>query len=190
MPFSIATKDKLPLLQANAGAEAAKGFEAKAHGSDTFVAVDAIDWTNVRRGSFNYLLRQKPGPMNALGQVKFMLPNPYAVYLHDTPNRELFAKQERSFSSGCVRLAQPMELMNWLLRLDGQNLSREIGSALEKGETRTVYLNTPIPTYIVYFTAFVDDNDTVVFRRDIYGRDKILVEALRGGRDGQSGEKT
>ncbi len=83
VPYSIATQDKLPLLKANAAAEAKKGFEAKPQGSDTFVPVDVIDWKNVSARSFNYLLRQKPGDLNALGHVKFMLPN---------PNADLFAR--------------------------------------------------------------------------------------------------
>lgn len=179
VPYSIATKDKLPLLKADASAQAAKGFEAKPPGSDTFVPVDAIDWSKVTVRSFNYLLRQRAGPQNALGQIKFMLPNPYAVYLHDTANRELFAHQERSFSSGCVRLERPLELAAWLLSRENHADAQRVPAVIATGETKTIYLKRPVPTYLVYFTAFSLGDDEVTFRRDIYGRDRVLIEALR-----------
>jgi murein L,D-transpeptidase YcbB/YkuD len=180
VPFSIATKDKLPLLKADAAAEAAKGFDAKPRGSDVFVPVDAIDWSDVTPRGFDYLLRQRPGPQNALGQMKFMMPNPYSVYLHDTPSRELFGKQERSFSSGCVRLERPEALAQWLLARDGHRDAGRVADLVASGETTTIYLKTPVPVYIVYFTAFTDDDGHVAFRRDIYARDRAIVEALRG----------
>ena len=180
VPFSIATQDKLPLLKKDAASEAKKGFEAKPQGSDVFVPVDTIDWSAVTRRNFNYLLRQRPGSNNARGQMKFMLPNPHAVYLHDTPSRELFGKQERTFSSGCVRLERPRELASWLLARDGSPESGKLDALLASGETKTIYLKTPVPVYLVYFTAFVTDDGDVALRRDIYERDKVLVDALRG----------
>ncbi len=179
VPFSIATEDKLPLLKANAAAEARKGFEAKPQGSDVFVPVDAIDWSGVTKRNFSYLLRQRPGENNALGQMKFMLPNPYAVYLHDTPSRELFGRQERTFSSGCVRLEQPRAFASWLLARDRNPQAGQLDKLLASRDTTTVYLKTPVPVYLLYFTAFVADDGDVALRRDIYGRDKVLIEALR-----------
>jgi len=138
----------------------------------------------VTRGNFRHLLRQRPGPMNALGQVKFMLPNSHAVYLHDTPARELFGKQERGFSSGCVRLSRPMDLAAWILEHDGRSADvARIPQIVESGETVTIYLNKPLPTYLVYFTAFTDDAGEVVFRRDLYQRDGAIVAALRAGQE-------
>jgi len=179
VPYSIATKDKLPLLKADPAALAAQGFETKPNGSDVFVSVDAIDWQDVTPRNFNYLLRQRPGPENALGQIKFMLPNPYSVYLHDTPSRELFARQERSFSSGCIRLEQPLRLAEWLLTREHHPDADRIGRLLAAGDTQTIHLKQPMPTYIVYFTAFSLEDGEVTFRRDIYGRDRQLIEALR-----------
>jgi murein L,D-transpeptidase YcbB/YkuD len=179
VPYSIATRDKLPLLRSDAVAEAAKGFEAKPRGSDAFVSVDAIDWSGVTARNFDFLLRQRAGPENALGEVKFMMPNPYAVYLHDTPSRELFARQERSFSSGCIRLERPRDLIAWLLDRDNPAAARQVDAQLASGETYSISLEDPIPVYLVYFTAFVDDHGEVVFRRDIYGRDRVVIEALR-----------
>ncbi len=179
VPFSIATKDKLPALKKNAAAEAAKGFEVKPQGSDRFVAVDALDWSNMSARNFNVLLRQKPGPQNALGRVKFMMPNPHAVYLHDTPSRELFARQERSFSSGCIRLEQPLALARWLLSRENNPAAANLESIFAGTETRTIHLKDPVPTYLVYFTAFSLEDDSVTFRRDIYGRDAVVIAALR-----------
>ena len=180
VPFKIATEDKLPLLKSDASAETKKGFEAKPQGSDVFVPVDTIDWSGVTKRNFNYLLRQRPGENNALGQMKFMLPNANAVYLHDTPSRELFSKQERTFSSGCVRLERPRELASWLLERDNNSQAGRLDALLASNDTTTVYLKTPVPVYLVYFTAFVTDDGDVALRRDIYERDKVLVDALRG----------
>lgn len=179
VPFSIATKDKLPLLKANAAAVSANGFEAKPRGSDTFVPVDTIDWASVTNRNFDYLLRQRPGAANALGRYKFMLPNANSVYLHDTPSRELFSRQERSFSSGCVRLEQPRRLAEWLLRRERHPDAERLEALVATGDTVTIYLRNPLPAYLVYFTAFVADDGEVTFRRDIYGRDSVLVDAIR-----------
>ncbi|MEQ9397327.1 L,D-transpeptidase family protein [Haliea sp.] len=179
VPFSIATKDKLPLLQADALAEAQKGYETRPPGRDVFVPVSAIDWASVTRRSFNYLLRQQPGPQNALGSIKFMMPNPYAVYLHDTPSRELFARQERSFSSGCIRLEHPTVLAEWLLEREGHARAGHVEALMARQETLTINLRQPVPTYLVYFTAFATDSGDIAFRRDIYSRDSALIALLR-----------
>ena len=190
VPFSIATKDKLPLLQADALAEAQKGFETRPAGIDGFVPVSAIDWKPVTRRSFNYLLRQKPGPQNALGGIKFMMPNPYSVYLHDTPSRELFARQERSFSSGCIRLEEPMALAEWLLGRENHPRAGSVDALMEREETLTINLKEPVPTYLVYFTAFATDAGDIAFRRDIYSRDSALVAALRVPNETAAGSAT
>jgi murein L,D-transpeptidase YcbB/YkuD len=179
VPYSIATKDKLPLLKADAVTEAAKGFEVRLPGSDTFVAVDSVDWADVTSRNFNYLLRQKPGSHNALGKIKFMMPNRFSVYLHDTPSRELFARQERSFSSGCIRLEKPMELADWILARDRHPEKDRIREIAAAGKPHTVHLREPVPVYVVYFTAFAMGDDDVSFRRDVYERDRVLIAALR-----------
>ncbi|HKJ17106.1 MAG TPA: L,D-transpeptidase family protein [Xanthomonadales bacterium] len=179
VPFSIATRDKLPLLKSDPAPLALNGYEVRTDGSESFVTVDQINWTEVTPRSFRYLLRQRPGAANALGRIKFMLPNPYAVYLHDTPNRELFSRQERAFSSGCIRLEQPLKLAQWLLSREGNPYAKQIDNMLDSFETRTIYLAQPMPAYIVYFTAFSMEDGAVTFRRDIYGRDRLIIDALR-----------
>lgn len=182
VPYSIATKDKLPLLKKDAAALEAQGYEVRPALSENFVGVNSIDWREVIPKQFNYLLRQKPGPGNALGRIKFMLPNQFSVYLHDTPDHSLFKKQERGFSSGCIRLSDPLGLAEWVLQNDGQRATLDtIGRQLGGGETQTVYLKKSLPVLIVYFTAFTDGRDEVTFRRDLYERDDAIIEELRKG---------
>ncbi len=180
VPFRLATLDKLPLLQQDPAPLVAQGYEVRPEGEEEFRPVDTVDWSGVTRRNFRFLLRQRPGPFNALGRVKFMLPNPHDVYLHDTPDRELFERQERGFSSGCIRVSDALALARWVLANDGRDADAERVAALAAGgETTTIYLKQPLPVYLVYFTAFTDDSGTVVFRRDLYQRDGAIVAALR-----------
>ncbi|MGK2856031.1 MAG: L,D-transpeptidase family protein [Thermoanaerobaculia bacterium] len=123
-------------------------------------------------------LRQRPGPDNALGRVKFMFPNRFNVYLHDTPARELFAQSARSFSHGCIRLEKPLALAEALLRGQGWTMD-EIEAATGRSTPRTVNLEKPVPVHILYWTVWVDESGTVQFRRDLYGRDAAVLQALR-----------
>jgi murein L,D-transpeptidase YcbB/YkuD len=118
-------------------------------------------------------VRQRPGPKNALGYVKFMFPNDYNIYLHDTPNHELFGKDVRAFSHGCIRVEHPAELASWVL---GWPPSR-VEAAMHGSDNHQVDLPRKIPVYIVYFTAFVDDGH-LQFGNDLYDRDSRLVEEI------------
>ncbi len=121
-------------------------------------------------------LQQKPGPWNALGGVKLELPNPLDIYLHDTPAKLLFNKPMRAASHGCVRVQQARTLASILL---GESWTPEaVDQAIAAGETHRVFLKAPVPVYLLYMTAFTDDGGTVEFRRDIYGRDAALAQAL------------
>jgi len=121
-------------------------------------------------------LQQTPGPWNALGGVKFELPNPLDVYLHDTPAKPLFAKPLRAASHGCVRVQEARPLASILL---GESWPADaVDQAIATGETKRVFLKTVTPVYLLYLTAFTDDDGTVEFRDDIYGRDQDLAAAL------------
>jgi L,D-transpeptidase YcbB len=122
--------------------------------------------------------RQLPGRDNPLGRVKFMFPNQFDVYLHDTPADHLFAKSERDFSHGCIRLENPIDLADYLLKDDPKWTPEAIQEAIESGEQKTVSIPHPLPVHILYFTAWVDDDGTVEFRRDVYGHDAKLAAAL------------
>jgi len=137
-----------------------------------------IDWKKAKGKSFPYTIRQSPGVHNSLGLIKFMFPNKYDVYMHDTPQKELFEMNDRAFSSGCIRIQKTMELAQYLLRKKEEFTADSIQSIYEAGKTLQVILPEPIMVHIVYFTAAVDEKGTVIFRKDLYGRDKKLKAAL------------
>lgn len=181
VPRRIAVQDKLPLLRRDPAALAAQGYEARRAGSGaTMQPVDAFDWSAVTARNFDYLLRQRPGPGNALGQVKFILPNPHAVYLHDTPARELFGRGGRAFSSGCIRLEHAMALAEWVLRDQPQWTRARMDEVLASGATTNVLLRHPLPVLVLYFTAAPGPDGTIQYRPDMYGRDTALAAALAG----------
>lgn len=122
---------------------------------------------------------QRPGPGNALGQVRVVMPNPYMVYLHDTPDKHLFARQARALSQGCVRAERPLELVGRLLADDGTDTA-VIDAALATRATEEVALNRPVPVHIAYFTADADASGTVKLHPDPYGRDNRVARALSG----------
>ncbi|MGB7063239.1 MAG: L,D-transpeptidase family protein [Candidatus Zixiibacteriota bacterium] len=138
-----------------------------------------IDWSKVTARNFPYRFRQDPGPKNALGRVKFMFPNKFNVYLHDTPSPELFGKTERTFSSGCIRIEKPIDLAEYLLRDDPKWGREEILAAIGRGVEQTVQLPHPVPIHLLYWTAWADEDGSVSFRKDIYGRDRLLDQALQ-----------
>lgn len=125
-------------------------------------------------------IRQKPGGNNSLGLVKFLFPNNYDIYFHDTPNRELFTASNRSFSHGCIRLGEPKKFAQYLLRTDTAKIwkSRVIDSCMQLQKEKWVDVKKPVPVFIVYFTAWVDKNGVLNFRKDIYDHDKRMGEKL------------
>ncbi len=177
VPRIIAVKDLLPRFRRDPNFLAAKGFSIFTSGGG---AVDpaGIDWATARAAGFPYWLRQKPGPGNALGRVKFMFPNAFDVYLHDTPSRGLFSQPVRAFSSGCIRLAQPLELALKLLEANGDWNRERLRAVIASGDTRTVTLRQPVPVHLAYLTAWRGNDGSVQFRDDIYGRDRTLEAAL------------
>ena len=123
-------------------------------------------------------VRQKPGPWNSLGKVKFLFPNQYNIYLHDTPSKSLFDEQKRSFSHGCIRVADPPKLAAWVLRNDKSWTQERIQKAMNAGKEQYVSVKDTLPVYIAYFTAWVDDAGLLNFREDVYGHDKKMAARL------------
>lgn len=181
VPTTIAEQDKLPLIKANPDYLAQQGFQLlRGWGSDEQrIDPASVDWSTVTARNFPYRLRQGPGPYNALGRVKFMFPNQFSVYLHDTPARELFAETARAFSSGCIRLQRPLDLAELLLRNDPGWSRDAIDKSIAAGREQTVTLRQPIPVHLLYWTVWVDANGTIQFRDDIYGRDAPVLRELR-----------
>ncbi|MCU0538644.1 MAG: L,D-transpeptidase family protein [Desulfobacterales bacterium] len=140
---------------------------------------DAIDWNAVTAADFRYKLRKDPGPKNDLGRVKFMFPNDFNVYLHDTPSRRLFERSMRGFSSGCIRIEKPLELAAYLLQDSPAWPPEAVTAAVDSGRMRTVMLPRRIPVHLIYMTAGVDPEGRAEFRPDIYERDPVLDRALR-----------
>ena len=138
----------------------------------------SVDWSQLTPHNFSYRLRQDPGPQNALGKIKFMLPNKFAVYLHDTPSPSLFEKNQRGLSSGCIRVERPLDLAEYLLKNQDGWSRKAIEAALASGQQQVIHLSEPIPVHLLYWTAWVDRWDRVHFRDDIYDRDKPLSVAL------------
>jgi murein L,D-transpeptidase YcbB/YkuD len=125
------------------------------------------------------MVRQKPGPRNALGLIKFMFPNEFDIYLHSTPAPELFNQSRRDFSHGCIRVEKPAELAAWLLKDQPKWTLESIKAAMQSGsDNHQVNLTRPVPVVIVYLTAIVEENGEVYFYNDIYGLDGALNDAL------------
>ena len=139
-----------------------------------------IDWRSIGGKIKRYRLRQDPGPDNALGRVKFALPNRYDVYLHDTPKHELFKQEDRAFSHGCIRVNRPVELAHYLLSGDDRAWTMErIQQILDQGKRTIILLKKPVPVHILYRTVAVDPaSGAVSFFKDVYGRDALLRQAL------------
>lgn len=124
------------------------------------------------------VIRQKPGPGNALGKVKFLFPNSFNIYFHDTPSKSLFEKDKRAFSHGCIRLKEPEKMANYVLRNQPEWTPEKISEAMNSGEEKFVKVKDPIPVVITYYTAWVDEMGNLNFREDIYGHDKKLAEKM------------
>ena len=176
VPYSIATKEMLPILRRDPGHYASKGFDLLQRGQP--VPWSGIDWSRYTSGNFPYMFRQRPGETNALGRVKFMFPNKHNVYLHDTPSRSGFSKSFRALSHGCVRLSEPIKFAAEVLATKKGWSRDRIDAVLASRETTRVNLDKPLPVHLVYATAWLEENGTVHFRADVYGRDKKLYRAL------------
>jgi len=179
VPQTILREDILPRLEHGPSYLAERNMQILDRNGKP-VDVNTIDWPSVSGGNFPYILRQNPGPENALGRVKFMFPNKHAVYIHDTPSKSLFAHNERMFSSGCIRVEQPFELAELLLD-DPERWDRQgIQQVLDSRRTQRVNLKEPLPVLILYWTAEADAEGRVHFRNDVYDRDEPVLDALEG----------
>ena len=173
VPPGILRSDLLPEIRRDASTLARRNMVVLDTSGNEVNPAD-VDW-NAR--TFPYVLRQQPGADNALGRIKFMFPNPHHVYMHDTPSRELFARSDRTFSSGCIRLENPIELAALLLGESPQWNESAIEAVLKDGQQRTVSLPRPLTVLLIYGTAVPEDGE-MYFLQDIYDRDAALLEAL------------
>lgn len=142
------------------------------------VNADAVAWNAVAADSMKYRFRQAPGALNPLGSIKFLFPNPFSVYMHDTNNRGLFDRTLRAMSHGCIRIEQPLRLAAYLLKDTGVWSSDSLRAAIDRGSRQAITLPTPMPVYITYFTAFTESDGRPAYLDDVYDRDTVLQQAL------------
>lgn len=178
VPKTLAVSDILPKIQNNPNYLHRMRFEVlDGWGEDAKILdPDSIDWQKLNSGNFPFRLRQKPGPWNAMGNVKFMFPNSFQIYLHDTSTPGLFKRENRAFSSGCIRIEKPVELAKFLLP---EFTEQEIRTKMKKREEFLVNLREPVPIHIVYFTTWVNSRGTVITKKDIYKEDSKIIGSFR-----------
>jgi murein L,D-transpeptidase YcbB/YkuD len=178
IPPGILRNDTLPAIKRDPNYLASNNIRVlDSDGGE--VDPSTVDWNQYSRG-VPYMLRQDPGPNNSLGTVKFIFPNPHFVFLHDTPHRELFDRPERAFSSGCIRIEDPLALAALLLDDPVKYPRSELEAIVRSERTQRINLTSKVPVVIIYLTASVDDDGSLLLYRDIYDRDAQALEALDG----------
>ncbi len=175
VPQSILRNEIVPAMRRDPGYLARQDMELLR--GNTVVPAGAVDWKTFQGGG-GYSVRQRPGPKNSLGQVKFLFPNEYSIYLHDTPAQSRFGQEKRAFSHGCIRLSEPVRLAEYLLRNDSTWDATAIAKAMQGRTERMVKVVPPMPVTIGYFTAWVDSDGRLNFRDDVYGHDARLAREL------------
>lgn len=175
VPRSIITKEYLPVLQKNPNAVKHLLITDR---SGRAVNRDAVDFSQFSSRSFPFDMRQPPGRSNALGLVKFMFPNKHNIYLHDTPQKHLFSREVRAYSHGCIRLADPFEFAYALLSQQTDDPVGLFHKTLDTGRETQVDLKEPLPVHLIYRTAISKPKGGMEYRRDVYGRDAKIWEAL------------
>lgn len=175
VPHSITTREYLPMLQANPNAVSHLDL---LDSNGRKVSRASVNFASYSASNFPYRLKEPPSQGNALGLVKFMFPNTNNIYLHDTPSKSLFSRESRAFSHGCVRLADPIGFAHALLKVQTSNPESFFQARLETGRENVVDLKQPLRVHIVYRTAFTSAGKNVQYRRDVYGRDAQIYNAL------------
>lgn len=171
VPRTIALQDLLPQQQRNPGFFSSRGIRVYYHGNEIDPA--GIDWRALHKNNFPYVLRQDPGPQNALGKIKFLFFNRFSVYLHDTPSKRLFDQSARAYSSGCIRVQEPFKLASYLLREQPEWDEKHIRKVIRSGETQSIAIQQSVPVYLVYLTAWVSTDGTISFYKDVYDLDEL-----------------
>jgi len=175
VPRSIITKEYLPKLKNNPNAHS---YIEITDNRGRVVNRNNVDFSQFTARSFPFAMRQPPSSRNALGLVKFMFPNKYNIYLHDTPQKSLFGREVRAFSHGCIRLQKPFEFAYALLARQSDTPKQDFHQVLNSGKETKVTLETKVPVHMIYRTAFVSEDGRAEFRRDIYGRDAKIWSAM------------
>ncbi len=180
VPQSISGEEYLPLLRRDPNALAANGFRIFSSWSDNDSEIDpnTVDWSSINPKAFPYRIRQDPGASNALGYIFFPFSNRYGIYMHDTATRWLFTEGSRNFSHGCIRLQNPLDFVEKVYGGHGGFDKGKVRAAIDDGQQVSYSFPEPVRLYVTYRTVTVDTEGAVVFRDDIYGRDKRVVHAM------------
>jgi L,D-transpeptidase YcbB len=179
VPETIKQKDVIPKVKHSRDYLAEHNMRILNSWRDrTEIPADQIDWSSVNPKSFPYEFQQGPGPSNSLGRVKFLMPNDYSIYLHDTPARGLFNKSKRNLSSGCVRVEKAYDLANFIIDFQKRRNIEPFNAMLEDGDLDTVRLSQRLGVDFVYLTAWVDEKNKLQMREDIYGYDNPQKDAI------------
>ena len=177
VPVDIARKELVPHIEANRGYLASKNFEVTNNQGAVLT-----DYTAKQVAQGAVMVREKPGPKNSLGLVKFIFPNQYDIYLHSTPAVSLFEQSRRDFSHGCIRVQKPADLAAWVLQGQGDWDMDKVQEAMNSGQdNRTVSLKTPLPIVIFYLTAIIEEDGQAHFFDDIYGYDEEMQKVFSKG---------
>ena len=177
VPPTILRKDVVPAIKKDPSYLQRKNM-AVLDRSGKKIDPATIDWAAVDPARFPYVIRQEPGPNNALGRVKFIFPNEHFVFLHDTASRTLFDRAERTFSSGCIRVEDPLEFARLLLEDQDGWSAEKIAEVIDGGKTTTVHLSRPLPVLLLYWTMTAEGDTPVGFLHDVYDRDSAVLEGL------------
>lgn len=168
IPSSIFVDEVLPEVKKDPDYLKKKNIELVSLSNASVESSEYVNWYEVDPNNFNYRLRQQPGAGNPLGRLKFMLPNKHSVYLHDTPMKSLFNRSNRRFSHGCIRVERPLELADFVFNDDIEWNAQKIQNAINSGVSNNIYLKQPIPVHILYFTVWVENDNSIHFRNDVY----------------------
>jgi murein L,D-transpeptidase YcbB/YkuD len=180
VPPTILMEDVLPAIKRDPAYLAQKNMQVIDYDGNP-VDMTTIDWQRYTGRNFPYLIRQGPGPENALGRIKFMFPNKHIVYLHDTPSKSLFGKATRAYSSGCIRIEHPYDLAGLLLEGDPDWDREQVTAAVDSLKTRTISLRKPVSVILFYWTVGFTSDNRILFKQDIYERDPAIVKGLNAG---------
>ncbi|MCX6133404.1 MAG: L,D-transpeptidase family protein [Ignavibacteriales bacterium] len=182
-PEDIVEKEMINYMKADSNYLRSNNMSLWRMVRDSLVQIDprTVDWPSMNEKTVDFRLRQEAGPQNIMGQVKFLMPNRYNIYLHDTPYRDDFRKMNRMFSHGCIRLERPSDLAEFVLRQFPHWARERIDTVIARNTEQTVLLKKPIPVHILYYTVWREKDGSIQFRDDHYGLDRRLAWALQAG---------
>jgi L,D-transpeptidase YcbB len=180
VPYSISSKELLPKIKKDSSYLARHNY--KIYDKDR-KPVEQVNWSEIDKGNFNYSLQQASGTGNALGKIKFFIPNPNSILIHDTNDKSKFKNDIKAYSHGCMRVQNPNELAKLLLTFEPDNMADSVDVLLSRGISKKIDFKEPVPVYVRYITCEADSKGKIIFYHDIYGKDSKLKDQLFAKRD-------